>query len=256
MSSLSTLAAVKAFLGITSNGQDTLIPQLITRESALVEQWTGRVFSRVTNSSKRLNGNGSQRMTLPDTPILSVSALSLGATPVAESADGIAAGFTFDDTTLYLIGSSFPNGNQNVTCSWTAGYKTTETAYVPAGNVPTLTPTTGGTALEVVAVTNLTSGSAMTQVGSAPASGQFSFSAGVFTFNSAQYNDSVEMEYYYIPAAVEQAVIEMVGLDLQQRTNLGINSKSLAAETVTYEKKGISDSAVELLRPYRKIGVY
>lgn len=258
---LTTVANVKQYLSITTSNQDSLIAALITRESALAEAWTGRTFPSVSNVSKRLNGNGSKKLVLPDQPILSVSAVSILGSAVSASADGVAAGFMFDDTCLYLVGGiagmswgdRFPNVPQSVVVSWEAGYQTSETAYVPTGNTPTITPTNGGTAATVVSVTDDTAGTTMTQVGSSPATGEFSFSAGVFTFNSAEYNHAVTMTYKYIPAAVEQAVIEMVGLDLQQRSNMGYNSKTLATETVTYEKKGISESARELLAPYRRM---
>lgn len=260
MSNLTTVAAVKSYLTIATANQDAVIAALIPRESALVEQWTGRQFPFVSNVNKRLNGSGSTRLVLPDNPILSVSALSILGTTVDASPDAVQSGFIFDDTCLYLIGGSlwgdrFPRGNQNVQCSWIAGYETTETAYVPTGNVPTLTPTTGGTATSVARVYDNTSAVMLTQTGNSPTTGQFSFAAGVFTFNAAQYNHSVTMDYYYVPAPVEQAVIEMVGLDLQQRSNIGINSKNLATETVTYEKKGMTDSAREMLQPYRRMVV-
>lgn len=258
---LTTVAAVKQYLTITNTNQDAVIAALIPRESALVEQWCGRRFDAVTHSGKRLNGSGTTRLVLSDQPILTVSALSINNTTIPASPDGVQAGFVFDDTCVYLVGGvsgikwgdRFPMGYQNVTCSWTAGYQTEETAFVPTGNTPTITPTTGGTALTVVSVVDDTTGLTLTQVGNGPASGEYSFSAGVFTFNSAQYNHSVTMSYNYIPAAVEQAVIEMVGLDLQQRSNIGINSKTLGGETVAYEKKGITDSARELLQPYKRM---
>lgn len=258
---LTTIAAVKAYLTITTSNQDALIAQLIPRESALVERWTGRTFPTVTNASKRLNGTGTTRLVLPDNPIISVSALSIYGSAIAASPDGIQAGYLFDDTCLYLVGGvggigwgdRFPTQPQSVVCSWTGGYQTSETDFVPTGNAPTITPTTGGTAASVVSVMDDTLGIVMTQVGAAPLANQYTFSAGVFTFNSAQYNHAVTMTYGYIPAAVEQAVIEMVGLDLQQRNNIGITSKSLAGETIAYEKKGISDSAKEMLMPYRRM---
>ncbi|HEY6019948.1 MAG TPA: hypothetical protein VIY48_08595 [Candidatus Paceibacterota bacterium] len=258
---LTTLANVKQYLTITGTNQDALITPLIARESALVEAWTGRTFPSVSNVNKRLNGTGTSRLVLPDQPILSVSSLSILGSAIPASPDGVQAGFVFDDTCLYLVGGiagmswgdKFPMVPQSVTVSWEAGYQTSETDFVPTGNTPTITPTQGGTAVTVVSVVDNTTSTAMTQVGSSPATGQYSFSAGVFTFNTAQYNHSVTMTYKYVPAPVEQAVIEMVGLDLQQRNNIGINSKNLATESITYEKKGISDSAMEMLRPYRRM---
>ena len=251
---LTTVANVKQYLTITTANQDALLAQLIARESAFVEQWCGRQFGLVTNTNKRLNGTGTSRLVLPDQPILTVSALTIAGSVVPASADAVQAGFVFDDTCLYLIGGDkFPMVPQSVVCSWTSGYQATDADYVPTGNTPTITPLAGGTASSAISVFDNTANAAMVQVGSNPATGQYNFSAGVFTFNSAQYNHSVTMMYNYVPSPVEQAVIEMVGLDLQQRNNIGINSKSLATETVTYEKKGMTESSKELLLPYRRM---
>jgi hypothetical protein len=61
------------------------------------------------------------------------------------------------------------------------------------------------------------------------------------------------MTYGYVPPPVEQACIEMVGLDLKARDNLGITSKTLAGETITYSAKGITSSVKEMLGPYRRM---
>mgnify|MGYP001565115886 CR=1 FL=1 len=257
MANLTTVASVKSFLTITGTTQDALIAKLIARESTYVEQWTGRVFPFTNHTDELLNGSGTKLLTLPDSPVLSVSELKVLNTVVPQSADGIQAGFVFDETTLYLQSEGkFPQGYKNVTCSWVAGYQAEETDFVPTGNVPVLTPTEGGTASVVISVEDNTASLTMTEVGAAPVAGQFSFADGTFTFNSADFNHSVTMSYYYIPGAVEQAVIEMIGLDLQQRNTIGINSKSLATESISYEKKGMSDSAREMLQAYKMIGVY
>jgi len=252
---LTSVAAVKSYLGLTTTNQDALIATLIANESSHVERWTGRTFPSLTNVSKRMSGTGTDRLVLGG-PLLSVSALSIGGVAVAASADGIQAGYLFDDTCLYLIGGAkFPRQPMNVVCSWVEGYQASETDFVPTGNTPTLTPTEGGAAVTVVSVTDVTTGVVLTEVGSSPLAGEFSFSAGVFTFNSAQYNDSVTMSYYYVPAAVAQGVNEMVALDLQQRTTVGVASKSLAGENISYERKGMTDSVKEMLMPYRRMVV-
>jgi|GEM_PF-7049734 len=258
MSNLTTVANVKSYLGITTANQDTLIAQLIIRESAFVENWCGRKFTAVTNTNKRLNGTGTTRLVLPDNPILSVSALSLNGTAITLSTDAIQSGYVFDDQCLYLVGGGlwgnlFTRGFQNVQCSWVAGYETTETDYVPTGNTPTITPSDGGTVSSIVSVYDNTSAVTLTQVGSAPVSGQYSLSAGVITFNSTQYNHSMTIDYYFIPAVVEQSVIEMIGLDLQQKNNIGISSKKLATETVVYSQQQMSPSARDMLMPYKRM---
>ena len=254
---LTTVAAVKQYLAITTSTQDSLIASLIARESAHIQNWTGRQFPIVSNTSKRLNGTGTSRLVLPDQPILAISALSVLNATIPASPDGVQAGYIYDDSCIYLVGGGtwgdrFPRGYQNVNVSWTAGYAASETDWVPTAAIPLLTPTEGGTAHTVVSVIDTQSGLSLTQVGGSPSTGQFSFLAGAFTFSAADSGAPVTMSYYYIPSPVEQAVIEMIGLDLQQRSNIGINSKSLATETVTYEKKGMTDSAKELLEPYRR----
>ena len=253
MADLTTLSAVKAYLAITTTGQDVLIPALIARESKQVENWTGRRFPAVTNTARRLNGTGTAMLTLPDDPILSVSFLSIDGVEVPRSSDGLAYGYTFDETTIYLIGARFPDRRQCVVCSWTAGYQDSETDFVPAGNTPTLSPTTGGRAVTNLTVTSTATGVALTEVGNAPASGQYTFAAGTYGFAAADTGAQVTMTYQYVPGPVEQAVIELVGLDLKQRDNLGVTSKVLANETVSYSDKGMTASVKEMLQPYRRM---
>ena len=253
MADLTTLSAVKAYLAITTTGQDVLIPALIARESKLVESWTSRRFPAVTNTARRMNGTGTTMLTLPDGPILDIAFLSIDGTEIPRSSDGRSFGYTFDDTTIYLVGARFPYTRQSVVCSWTAGYEDGETDFIPAGNTPTLTPTTGGRAVNNLSVTQVVSELVMTQVGAAPAAGQYLFADGTYTFAAADTGLQVTMAYQYVPGPVEQAVIEMVGMDLKQRDNLGVNSKSLANETISYSDKGMSASVREMLQPYRRM---
>lgn len=254
MPDLTTLAAVKAYLAITTSNQDALIASLIPRESGLIESWTGRRFPGIAHTLRRLNGSGTQSLTLPDSPILSISFLSIDGVEVEASADGLAAGYTHDTTQVYLVGlQRFPNRPQSVVCSWIAGYQENETAFVPTGNTPTLTPSNGGRAVENLSVTAVATELELTEVGAAPVAGQYTFVDGVYTFNASNSGDQVTMAYRYVPGQIEQACIEMVGLDLKQRDNLGITSKSLANETISYTDKGMTASVKELLQPFRKM---
>lgn len=251
MAALTTLAAVKSYMGITNTNQDTLITALIARATSLIQDFTGKKFPTVSNTAKLLDGTGTQTLVLPDFPVLDVSLLKLSAVTVAASADGIAAGYVADENSLTLVGQTFPMGKKNVTCTWNAGYRDSEIAYIPTGNTPTYAPTTSGTPVTAVGVTTV-AGISYTQVGSSPAAGQFSFAAGVFSFNSANAGVQVSMQYYYVPAAVEQACIEMVALKLKQRDNIGVQSRSLATETITYRDQDMTAAAKAMLQPYRK----
>lgn len=255
MPNLTSLANVKSYLAITTAGSDALISALIPRASQHVERWLGRSLPLVSQSGKRLSGYGGPVLVLPDSPIISVSAVSVDGTPVVESSDGIlVAGYTYEagGTSISLVGSVFPRGRLNVAVSWVAGYRASETANVPASNTPTLTPTEGGFASTNVSVADA-SGANLTQVTGTPLADQYSFAAGVYTFNTSNANDPVTMTYGYAPGPIEQAVIEMIGLDLKQRDNLGISSKGLAGENVTYTDKGMTASVREMLWPYRKM---
>ena len=118
--------------------------------------------------------------------------------------------------------------------------------------MPTLTPTEGGTAITNISVTNVTTGALMTEVGSSPAINQYSFSAGVYTFNASNTGVQVTMAYYYVPASIEQACIELIALKLKSRDNIGVKSKSLAGESITYDDTNMSKPIQGMLQPFRK----
>lgn len=255
---LSTVANVKAYLAITSAGQDALIAQLLPRESRQIENWTGRGFSGlVARTNRRFDGKDTDTLYLPDTPILSITSLTIDGTVIPASPDGIASGYLIDDDKISLIDYAFCRGRQNVVVSWTAGYLTGETDTIPAGNAPVLSPTTDGLPVQVASVTDAASGIVFTQVAANPATAQFTFNAATASlgFNQVDAGRSVAMGYYYVPEPIQQACIEMVGLDLKQRDNLGVNSKTLAGESISYTSKGMTASVVEMLQPYRRLMV-
>lgn len=256
MADLTTVAAVKRYLGNATSNLDTLLGDLIPRNSRTIEKFTGRVFPAVTRTNKKLTGSGTVTLFLPDSPVVEVAALTIGGVTIPQSSNGIVAGYTNDDTSVVLINyGSFPmRPPLQVSCSWTAGYREQDSdSAIPSGNTPTLTPTQGGRAVSAVGVTSV-AGISFTEVESGPAAGQFSLTpaTGTFTFNSADSGTTVELDYYYIPGPVEQACIEMVALDLTQRTNVGVKSKTLANESVSYEDRGMTPSIKEMLQPFVK----
>ena len=270
---LCTLAAVKAYINQADTKLDAQISQLIPAASAVAMQFCQRTFQRNVHSSVRFNGRGTKAMMLPDVPIISVQALQIYTDVIAASPDGVQAGYMFDDKSLYLVGcflgwSEFPRGAQNVLVSWTAGLTTSETDFIPANPGPyTVTPSfgagfmnVGGGALISTAgwaavdrgVVYTGSGQALVAVGSNPAQGQYSYAAGVYTFNAADAGQQVTLSYDFVPADVAQAVVEMVYLKIQQRPNLGVRSRSLAGENVAYETNDMTPSVKAMLQPWRR----
>jgi hypothetical protein len=255
MAALTTLASVKEYLAITTAGSDALITKLIARESGLIEQYTSRSFPSSLNIRKRLNGSGTPLLVLPLTPIIEVTLLEINGLAVPAS-DGVAYGYAYTPggSAVQLVAGKFTGGHGSVVATWRSGYRTDETAEIPAqtGNDPvTVTPTFGGRAVYDAGVVDA-DGVAYALVANGPVAGQYSFSGGVYTFNASNSGVEVSMTYDYVPSPVEQACIEMVGLDMKQRDNLGVSSKSLAGETVTYTTKGITASVAEMLSPFRR----
>lgn len=266
---LTTTTRVKDYLagfGIpTTTAADALVAAAISRASDLACNWTGRNFQRQTWNAVRLNGNGASRMMLPQNPVVSVSALSVDGVAYAASADAIATGYQFDAKFLYLFGGAyFCRGMRNVQVSFVSGYTTTQNAFIPAATPYTVTPTTGsgigpdgapantsGPAVVDRGVANASTGVAFALVANAPAAGQYAFSGGVYTFAAADAGALVAISYDFVPGSVEQAVIETVGSMFKRRGELGIESKTLATETISYRDLALSAAAKTMLQPYR-----
>lgn len=251
MTNLTTLAAVKQLKGIKPEVVETdqLITALIVRCTDFIQRKTNRVFPVQDIVNRRVDGSGSSVLVLPVRPILSVSALSLDDTALTTSTGNVnSSGFFNDDLAVYLRGSAFTRGRQNIVVSYKAGYASAETANVPAGNSPTLRPTTGGNAVVDAGVTLV--GTPLVSVIGTPNIGQYKFSSGAYQFNTAQANLAVTMSYYFIPPTIEQACLELVLLKLEQRTKIGTKTKSLATESITFEDGDVTPSVKGWLEQY------
>lgn len=254
---LTSVARYEAYMGLTSSAAlDAVVAALIPRVSRAAEQFCGRSFSPETFSSLKLNGTGARLLRVPEWPIVSVASLYLLGNPVAVpvSADGLAYGYQYDDKYLYLTGACFPNGYRTVAVSYSSGFQGTETDFIPANPGPyTVTPSNDGYAGQDGGVVFTATGTALVPVGSNPATGQYAFSGGVYTYAAADAGREVTMTFYYVPGDVEQAVIETVGTSLAQRQQFGISSKHLRDESVTFEKIALPKSASDKLFSYRKV---
>lgn len=55
------------------------------------------------------------------------------------------------------------------------------------------------------------------------------------------------------PNEIEQACIELVGLRMKERDRIGVISKGMAGETITYSQKDFSDAIQTTLSNYKKV---
>lgn len=248
---LTTLTAVKAYLGMkTSANQDDLINALIPKVSDHVRRLCGREFPYVQRVGVRFSGTGGTEMVLPDAPIVSVEALYIDGLSIPASSDGITqSGYSFDDKSIWLTNFRFTRASKNVSISWTAGYVETLTETLPADGI--VEPDAIPFIPTALAVSYTSNGTAFAEVSTGNvAVGQYKLKDGRFTFSTSDAGQSVDLRVAYVPDALEQAAIETIGLKIKQRDNLGVNSKTLAGETIAYSDKDMTPATKALLAPF------
>jgi len=131
---LCTLAALKLALGVapTETADDAKYQELINIASTAISGYCGRQF-RLLPYSESYDGDGTGLLRLKNTPIVAVTALSIGGEAVPESDFSVYDEYLrCDDDGEYsarLRSSSrvFPLGRKNIAVTYTAGY-----AAVPA----------------------------------------------------------------------------------------------------------------------------
>lgn len=262
---LASLASLKAWLGITDTSSDAVLSGLITSTSARVNQYINRQLPMATYKETR-NGSNSQRLAMRAWPIGSVASVMVDGINIPVSPDGLSSGYVFDDMFLYLQGIgvsgripvyAFTKGFQNVKVVYSAGYAETDD--------PQVVPTSPGP--YTIVASNLiafwsgdlgvkyANGTAMTKVASGPAVSQYTVSpAGLYTFSAADQAAAVLISYGTIPPDVQQATIEWCSFTFKAtRANIGIKSKTLAGETITFDTGAMPAGASALLNNYRRM---
>lgn len=130
---LVTIDKVKSYLDQAGGAvdMDPKIEGLITQESAEITRKVGNTrLLPVTRTSLALNGNGRDRIMLPDLPVSDVTALSIDGVDIPERTTPTGSGYVLSDPDageLAVFGYCFTRGAQNVVVSYSAGY-----AAVPA----------------------------------------------------------------------------------------------------------------------------
>lgn len=119
MMGLTTVANVKAYLGVAGSADDALIENLIDRVTNFIQKYCNRKFTK-SNYDEYYDGSGAGYLFLPNYPIVSVSLLEI---------DGIIK--TSTDYAIYvdagmirLKNGKFSEGVLNVHVLYTAGYST------------------------------------------------------------------------------------------------------------------------------------
>lgn len=258
---LTTLAAVKEWLGITTSGSDAGLQRVIDGASRFILNYLGRPTLLRATYTQRFRGNGKATVLLSNWPVLSVTSVGIGSASIPTgtfSGAGQSSGWYLSEDRpgyrmLEVVGYNFYR-NSGAQVVYVAGFEASESDIIPTTPFE-LTPTTGGAWSIDRGVT--IDGVAATEVASGPVAGQYAVNdAGKYTFAAADAGKLAIMTYGYIPYDIFQAATEIVGEWYKRKDRIGILSKSLSAgvsEAVTFNNKAMTDAMVTALQPYRNV---
>jgi len=181
MADLTTLAAAKQWLGVTSSDGDQLLARLISASSDYIQTWLNRTFAVAAYTEVR-SGVGGDGMAVKAYPIVAVTSVTIDGLSIPACTGQTDFGYVVNDprTMIFLRGYRYNRGRANVGLSYTAGFTT-------------------------------------------------------------------------IPNEIEQACIELVGLRFRDRDRIGVTSKGMAGESISFSQKDFSDAIQTTLTNYKKV---
>lgn len=268
MIALATREQVKQWLQSASvqftTTDDPLLDSLIKRVSGVVYGYLSRPnFARHTVTERR-DGQQSNAILLREWPVTSVTSVTVGNTIIPQCASLVDAGWYLEpwnslppgiNQRLVLRGHVFTRGIANVQIVYTAGYSVSnETQIVEDSDHTANVDCFSGAFIQDDGVTY--NGNALTkiEIGSPTASQYKVDNAGTYTFNTALDDDPVLISYSYVPAPVNQAVIELIGERYRYKDRIGMSSRSSATgETTSFSLKDIPDAVRLMLQPYQNV---
>lgn len=122
MSDLTTLAAVKLYLGITGSTDDDLLSSLITSYSQWVRSYCNRDFNSQAYEIWR-SGRCNSYLLLPEYPIISIELLEIDGKAIAAQGAYGEYGYRFTQDRIVLEGGPiFTWGIENIHVQFTAGF--------------------------------------------------------------------------------------------------------------------------------------
>lgn len=256
---LTTLARVKAWLGITNSSDDTLLNSLITAASRYVYQYISLPSVAVQNYSERRDGYGNRWIRPFAWPLISVTSIKYAGFNITREATGNppTQGYTINKP-FYGPGRvtvhgypCFPHGKDQLLIDYRAGFLQEEVREVPATPHQITPRLLWAGNIEVLDAL----GATMAQVSGAPGPGEYAVDdLGVYTFNVAQEGAQVTLVYSYVPDDLAQAVTELIGGTYKSKDIINIRSKSLGGqETISYFQNEMTPSIKMYLQPFIRV---
>lgn len=277
---LTTLAVAKTYVEPTPS--DAVLSGLITRVSAMVRAYINRPWLLPRAYVRQFDGTGTRQLLLPDYPVigsalagLTISGTSIPLAPQPDNTNTLLSpyfGYRFQPwdgllpgmpAAVELVGSYFWYGAQNVVVSYTAGYQVTDEAQtIPVTPYQVAPLGASGAWATDQGVTFAATGAALTAIASGtPTTGQYlppapdaSVPRAFYTFAAADTALDVLLSYGFVPADLEQIVLELIAERASYRRRVGLRSQSLASqESFTYMDGALGGWAAEALRPYTSV---
>lgn len=274
---LTTLGAVKNWMFTQASGStapntdDQLLTRLIAQCSGSVRNYIERPILTRTTWSELRNGAGNQIMMLRNWPVLKINSLTIDGANVSAAVSTTGAGYTLQTwdgssagipQNLSLVGYCFTRAQNNVLINYDAGYCVTDEAHtVPTNYTIKLTPTYGMWC-EDDGITDASTGAALTAITSGtPTTGQYLITpdlnggsgAATYLFAAADVGRAILVNYSFVPAALEECVIELVAERYAYRQRIGQKSMSVGGQTTAaYNLDGFPDWIAKNLDQYKK----
>lgn len=269
---LTTLATAKVWLNIPGAGAedtgaaDPILNRLITAASAIVLDHLNRGPDLgLRTVTETYDAWGGDRLILKQWPAHSITAVRAHGRTLDSAAQGSRTGYRLQDIEsanggqqkLAFVNMRLPNEQQSVEVVYEAGYVRDEDRELPepAENATTVQVQVYSTLLADHGVTDA-DGVALTRVRTGtPATGEYKVSeSGTYTFAADRGGETVTIRYSYVPAVLEDAVIQMIGTKFKAKDNIGVSSKSLGGqETVVFDKRDLTPSLRESLSSFRRV---
>ena len=246
---LASLADCKAWLGLTSTGDDAVLAALISAISAAILTDLGRSVLPLTVTDA-LCGHGTS-LPLRHWPVTSVMAVTVDGMALAASPAPGAGGWLLDPPDfappgtmqrLHAVAGRFPRGVGNVAVTYRAGYEMlAEPALVPSASPYLVTA-------------QAPFGAWCLDTGVAGAPGPYTVAGGAYTFTPVSAGAAVQLSYGYVPADLARACLEWVADRYAARSRIGVSAKTLGGqETASFVVKAMPDVVSRLLQPYRRV---
>lgn len=116
-------AKARVDLALDEFEQDDAVTAMIRTAQAAVEQYLNRRIE-VAAYTDTISGNGKDRITLSNTPIVEVQTVTINGQAVPESSGYGSSGFLHDGNVVLLRNRVFDKGLKNVVVTYRAGYET------------------------------------------------------------------------------------------------------------------------------------